>query len=98
MVAARSVQRDTEKFHGILFIDPIGDICLLRDSQVNVHLGHPMQRQLKAAIAAVLDNVGPETYNLLFLVCPPPLHNTPCLETPTLRHIPYQQQYPAFFV
>ena len=68
MVATRSVQRDDEKFHELLCIDPIFDICLLQNSQVNVHLGHPMQRQLEATIVDVLDNVGPETDAIFFLV------------------------------
>ena len=77
MVASRSVQRDNEKFHRLLCIDLIFDLCLLYYSQVKFHLGHPMKRQLEATIAAVLDHVVPETDNLLFFVCSPPSIITP---------------------
>ena len=68
MVEDQSAQHDNAKPPGILCIDPICDICILQDSQVRISMGHPMQRQLKAAIVDVLDNVGSETDDILFFV------------------------------
>ena len=50
----------------------IGDLGLLKDDQVYVSLGHIVQCQLEAAIAAISDVVQSETDHLLLFVCPPP--------------------------
>ena len=68
VVEDQSAQQDNTKSHGLPCVDPICDLCILQDAQVNISMRHPIQRRLKAAIADVLDNVGPETDAIFFLV------------------------------
>ena len=68
VVEDQSAQHDNTKSHGLPCVDPICDLCILQDAQVNISMRHPIQRRLKAAIADVLDNVGPETDAIFFLV------------------------------
>ena len=90
VVETQSAQHDNTKSRGLQCVNPICDICMLQDAQVNIRMVHPMQRQLKAAIADVLDNVGPETDDIFFFCLPSHV------ETPVLQHIPYQHQYLDF--
>ena len=74
-VAAQSVQRNDAKSCRLPCVNPISDLGLLQDSQFNVCLGHPRQRQLKASITSVSDVVGLKMDDLRFFVClpsPPP--------------------------
>ena len=50
VVADWRIGGDDVKSRRLLCIDSIGDLCLLQNSQVNVCLCHPAQRQLKATI------------------------------------------------
>ena len=90
VVEAQSAQHDNKSPHGLSCVDPICDICILQDAQVNISMRHPIQLRLKATIADVLDNVGSETDDILFFCI------SSHVETPVLQHITYQRQYPDF--
>ena len=70
-VAAQRSLDNNVKYRGLLHLDPICDIGLLPEAQVNVRLVNPMERQPKDAITDVLDVIGPNTNDLLFFISPP---------------------------
>ena len=69
-VADQSAQNNVKKDHKTLCADPVSELGLLQEEQVNVQLFHPAQIQPKAAIVAISDVVGPKTENILFFVYP----------------------------
>ena len=71
---------------GLLSIKPVSDLSLLQEAQAIIHLGHPTQLQLKAAIADVLYVVGLEMEDLnffVYLLSSTLTHNS-LVETPVL--------------